>query len=142
MKFFLDTNILLDFILQRELFFNDAVQILDFAVRESIELYTSSQSVITSFYLSEKELKAKNLKTVFAQLFDYIQIAAVNSDMIKASLNSDIKDFEDAVQVFCAHQIENLEGIITRNLKDFSNTGIRIFSPTEALDFIHKNLRN
>ena len=45
------------------------------------------------------------------------------------------KDYEDAVQ--CASAIaEGLDAIVTRNAKDFTNSPIAVYSPSEFLEVI------
>lgn len=55
----------------------------------------------------------------------------VDLNVLKKSLRSKYKDFEDAIQIFCASTIENLDCIITRNLKDFKNSEIPVLAPEE-----------
>ena len=69
-------------------------------------------------------------------MLDLISIISVDEEILKKSLKSHHKDFEDAIQIFCAHKIENLDAIVTRNLKDFSTSEIQVFAPENALDYI------
>ena len=48
------------------------------------------------------------------------------------SLNSKFLDFEDAIQSV-ASSYNNIDFIITRNTKDFSNSEIKAVSPTDFL---------
>ena len=49
-------------------------------------------------------------------------------------------DFKDAIQIFCAHQIKKIDGIITRNIKDFSTSEIDVITPDEVIIYINKKL--
>jgi hypothetical protein len=55
------------------------------------------------------------------------------SSVISQSLQSDFRDFEDAIQYFSALGLTSLEGIVTRNTKDFSKSRILVLRPPEAL---------
>ena len=74
------------------------------------------------------------LRAALTTLLDLISIVPVNFDVIKKSLASDHKDFEDAIQIFAANSVENLDFIVTRNLRDFKNAGITVLSPDEVLN--------
>ena len=66
-------------------------------------------------------------------LLDYISITAVDTNIIKKSLLSHHKDFEDAIQIFAANSVTNLDFIVTRDLKDFRNVGLSVLPPDELL---------
>ncbi|GEM_PF-1491281 len=66
-------------------------------------------------------------------LLDYVSIVAIDLAIIKKSLLSKHKDFEDAIQIFAAHSIKNLDFIVTRNVKDFKKTEIAVLPPDELL---------
>lgn len=51
-----------------------------------------------------------------------ISIIPADEEILRKSLKSSHRDFEDAIQIFCAHQIKKIDGIITRNIKDFSTS--------------------
>ena len=55
--------------------------------------------------------------------------------MLQNALTSPITDYEDAVQNECA-LAENLDAIVTRNTKDYKNSSVKIYSPTEFLQMI------
>jgi len=64
-------------------------------------------------------------------LFLYVQ-CIVNDKIIALSLDSDFKDFEDAIQYYCALE-SDLRLIITRNQKDFKLSTIPVLSAKEYL---------
>ncbi|WP_052311264.1 hypothetical protein [Bernardetia litoralis] len=53
---------------------------------------------------------------------------------INAALDSDFKDFEDALQNFSAENNTDISVIITRNEKDFKNSSLLVQSPQEFLE--------
>ena len=48
-------------------------------------------------------------------------------------LKTDFKDYEDAIQYYCVLSIPKVEGIITRNTKDFKKSTLPVLTATEAL---------
>ena len=66
--------------------------------------------------------------------FDKITISTpVDAKTIKSSIESNFSDFEDAMQYFSALR-ENVDCIITRNKKDFSEAKIPVYEPQEFID--------
>ena len=66
-----------------------------------------------------------------------VDIFKVDSDIVKSALTSDFKDFEDGIQNYSAVN-SNIEIIVTRNPKDFSNSELKLYEPSEYNDIINK----
>ena len=66
-------------------------------------------------------------------LFQFVDIASVDKQIILQSLDSNIPDFEDAIQVFSAKQ-EAIKTIITRNEADFTTSDLIIYSSESFLN--------
>lgn len=130
-KIFLDTNIIVDLIADRKPFSKYAIEIFQLAEEGKLQVFTSSHSIATTHYLLKKYLDEKSLREVLYQLLEFLTVIAVDTDIIKKGLLSTHKDFEDAVQIFCASSIENINCIITRNGKDFKGSEIPVLSPDE-----------
>ena len=139
MNFFLDTNVILDFLLERIPFEEAAKQIFDLAENKEISLFTSTHAIATCHYFGKKNFSEEKIRTTLYKLLHLINAISVDEEILKKSLKSHHKDFEDAIQIFCAHKIENLTAIVTRNLKDFSTAEVNVFAPEEALYFIKNN---
>ncbi|MDQ0636689.1 putative nucleic acid-binding protein [Pedobacter sp. W3I1] len=132
-KIFVDTNIIVDLIADRKPFSKFAIEIFERAERNEVQLFTSSHSIATTHYLLKKHLEEKKLRDVIYNVLYYIQIIAIDQDIIKKGLKSKHKDFEDALQMLCAYNIEKLDYIVTRNIKDFKDSEIPVFPPDELL---------
>ncbi|MGM9476582.1 type II toxin-antitoxin system VapC family toxin [Pedobacter sp. GSP4] len=132
-RVFVDTNIIVDLIADRKPFSKFAIEIFEKSERNEIQLFTSSHSIATTHYLLKKYLEEKQLRDVIYNVLSYLQIIAIDQDMIKKGLKSKHKDFEDALQMLCAYNIEKLDYIVTRNIKDFKDSEIPVFPPDELL---------
>ena len=130
-RLFLDTNIIVDLISDRKPFSKYAIEIFQKAEEGQVELYTSSHSMATTHYLLKKYMEEKALREVLYNLLDFITIIAVDVDVLKKGLLSKHRDFEESIQIFCASSIENIESIITRNVKDFKGSEIKVLTPDE-----------
>ena len=136
MKIFVDTNILVDLIADRKPFSKFAIQLFSKAEVGKLELYTSSHSIATTHYLLKKYVDEKDLREVLFNLLEYLNIVAINLDILKKGLKSKHKDFEDAIQIISAYSIEKMDCIVTRNIKDFKNSEIPVYTPDELAKYI------
>lgn len=128
---FLDTNIIVDLIADRPPFSKYAIELFSLAEDNKIKLYTSSHSLATTLYLLKKYIEEKELRVILHNLLEFITIIPVDLDVLRKSLHSKHKDFEDAVQIYCASSINGMEYIVTRNIKDFKNSEIPALLPNE-----------
>jgi predicted nucleic acid-binding protein len=130
---FLDTNIIVDLMADRPPFSKYAIELFSLAELNKIKLYTSSHSLTTTHYLLKKYIEEKELRVILHNLLEFITIISVDLDVLRKSLNSNHKDFEDAIQIYCASTVNGMEYIVTRNIKDFKNSGIPAFLPNEIV---------
>jgi predicted nucleic acid-binding protein len=130
-KIFVDTNILVDLIADRRPFSKFAIQFFSKAEERKVTLYTSSHSIATTHYLLKKYIDEKELREVLYQILEYVQVVAIDHDVVKKGLKSKHKDFEDAIQIISAYSVEKLDCIVTRNIKDFKGAEIPVLSPDE-----------
>ncbi len=131
---FLDTNILVDIVANRFPFSKNAISIFDYCQRHKVKMYSSSHSIATMHYIAKKVVDEKELRSIIEDLLDIISIIAVTESILKKSLKSNHKDFEDAIQITTAQSIDNMDCIITRDLKDFKFSEINVFTPDEFLN--------
>ncbi len=131
-KVFLDTNVILDFILKREGFAKNAAIIFDLGERNKIHLTLSSLSINNIDYIVSKIQNKKKARTIVIRLLSITEVLSVKQSTIQSAALSEFKDFEDATQNFCAEE-GNVNCIITRNLKDFKKSSLSVQSPTEFL---------
>lgn len=130
---FVDTNILIDLLADRQPFSKFAIEIFDLAARNKVMLFTSSHSIATTHYLLKKYIQEKELREIIYSLIDYVHVIAIDISIIKKSLLSKHKDFEDAIQIFAANSVKNLDFLVTRNIKDFKDAGLIVLPPDELL---------
>ncbi len=133
---FVDTNILIDLLVDRPPFSKFAIEIFDLAEKKQVKLFTSSHSYATTHYLLKKHIEEKELRELLYSLLDFIDLVSIDISIIKKSLLSNHKIFEDAIQIFAANSIAEMDFIVTRNLKDFKNAGITVVSPDELIQFL------
>lgn len=130
---FVDTNILIDLLADRPPFSKFAIAIFDLAEKHKVKLFTSSHSYARTHYLLKKYMGEKELREILYSLLDFIDIISIDLSIIKKSLLSKHKDFEDAIQIFAAGSIKSLDFIVTRNIKDFKDAGVTVLPPDELI---------
>jgi predicted nucleic acid-binding protein len=131
--YFLDTNILVDFLANREPFGKFAMQILNKSLQKEWILWTSDHSILTSYYILSKEIGGSQSRSKISRIIKFLEIQPIIKDHFQQAIASDFKDLEDGVQHFCAASIEGIQGIITRNKKDFGLSQIPVFEPWELI---------
>ncbi len=132
MTFMVDTNVIIDYLAMREPFFAESADAVDTILREGGTCMVSSSAITDIHYIIRKLTKSNTearLKT--AALATALTIVPVTGEDIMAALCSEIDDFEDAVLAECARS-SGADWIITRNLKDFSNSPIPPISPGDV----------
>jgi len=72
-------------------------------------------------------------------LLSILEILVIDKNAIVVALNSDFKDFEDALQNYAAELSGEINLIITRNTKDYKKSNLGVMSPE---DFLKLNFLN
>ena len=132
-KIFVDTNIIIDLLADRRPHSKFAIALFEKAESQKIKLYASSHSFATTYYLLKKYVDDKNLRLILIGLLEYVNIIPIDMHIIKRGLKSKYKDFEDALQILSALSIDKMDCIVTRDLKDFKDSEIPVFSPDDIL---------
>ena len=137
MQVLIDTNIVLDVLLNRTYFVQPAVQILKLS-EDSVQKYVSASAITDIHYIAYQEIRDKTkVRELLRKLLQIIHVADVSEENILSALNSDWKDFEDSVQNAVAESHE-YDAIITRNKKDFKESNLKVFSAEEFIAEIEK----
>lgn len=133
MNILFDTNVLLDVFLQREPFYTESSSLLGRAERGDIEGWICGTTVTTIHYLLNKAMTRDNADHHTKNVLKIFNVTNINRGVLENALDSDFKDFEDAVLYQSAVQ-SGLNGILTRNEKDFRMGDLPIYSPGEFLN--------
>ncbi|MFA5417308.1 MAG: PIN domain-containing protein [Bacteroidales bacterium] len=137
MRLFLDTNVMLDLLGERDPFYVSAAKIATLADKRSLQIIISALSYATISYFLTKYDGPEKTKDKLRKFKVISEICELDEVIIEKGLNSDFSDFEDSLQYFSALQTE-CDIIITRNGKDFKKSEIPVMSPDEFLNSIKK----
>ena len=137
MNILIDTNVVIDVLAQRELFFEQSQLVLLASEEKIINGYISATAITDIFYITNKIIKSKkNAKELLKKLIvDTVKVAMVDETMILQALDAGWDDFEDCVQNYVGESI-SADYIVTRNPNDYSEAVIPVLTPEEFLDII------
>jgi predicted nucleic acid-binding protein len=131
-RIFLDTNVILDLLGERVPFFDSIAKVATLADQKKLAIIVSPLSFTTIDYVLNKYETSESVLNKLRKFKIICEVCEINEETIDKALNSNFKDFEDAVQYFTALQ-SNCSIIITRNGKDFKNSTIPIMTAEEYL---------
>ena len=132
MRILVDTNVVLDVLLGRKPFVNNAVRVFGLIERGQVEGLLCATTVTTIDYLLTQTLSRSESIETIRRLLGLFEIAPVNRLVLEEALQSRIVDFEDAV-LEQAGRLAGADAIVTRNTRDFRNSVVKAVEPDELL---------
>lgn len=128
-KVLIDSDVILDFFFDRESFAQYATEIFLRCESKQLIGYTTPVIISNVYYLLSRTAKHEIIIEKLKQLLSIIEITTMNKEVVLAALNSEFKDFEDALQNCAALNHGEISVILTRNLKDYKKSELAILSP-------------
>lgn len=133
MKVFVDTNIILDVLLERKDFLNDSLCIMQMGFDHSVMLYASPLSFATCHYILRKEYDKQKAIEALRSIKRFVTMTTMDDSQVEESLQSNMPDFEDMLQFHSALAMA-CDVIITRNKKHFPKEPVPVLTPAEYLE--------
>jgi predicted nucleic acid-binding protein len=138
-KALIDTNVILDIALKREPFFEYSSMIFDKIDDQILEGYITASSVTDIYYIASKQKDKLQARKFLISLIQILEVIGIDKDIVIQALESDMPDFEDAIQVF-ASKMNSIDLVITRNVSDFELSGLKVMTPQvfiQELDILY-----
>ncbi len=133
MRVLIDTNIVLDFLLQREPFFQDAEMLFQTIDAGQVTGYITATTLTDIFYISRKHTRSiEQARQAVSNILNAMSICPIDRAVLESAFNSGLDDFEDAVQIFSA-VAQELDAILTRDAKGFLSSPVPVLSVQELL---------
>ncbi|HSF54304.1 MAG TPA: PIN domain-containing protein [Algoriphagus sp.] len=131
-RIFLDTNVALDLVANREPFVHDSMPFLALVNDGDAHLFISELSLGTLVYLAFERYKLPDAKGKLTEFVEFCKVISGGKEAFKSSMNSDFKGKEDGLQYYTALD-NNMDFLITRDKKDFNYADgkMPILSPKE-----------
>ncbi|MBQ4252438.1 MAG: PIN domain-containing protein [Erysipelotrichaceae bacterium] len=143
MKILFDTNVIVDVLQQRQPWFAKASELVMAVAEEKITGCLTAKQITDLYYFSRRqfsgqpdaELKARAIIEKLLSLFELIDTQA--SDCLNAlAINNG--DYEDAVLISAARRTA-VDYIVTRNQKNFPDSGVRISDPDNLFQLLKES---
>ena len=132
MRVLFDTNVVLDLLLDHDPFADAAESLIARVESGDLDGYIGATTVTTIHYLASQALGRTRSRRHLEMLLDLFAIAPIDESVLRSALSSRFNDYEDAV-LHAAAAAVHAECIVTRNVKDFRRSVLKIYSPDELL---------
>ena len=131
----IDTNIIIDFLLSREPFYEAASDIMKKCASKELNGYVAIHSIPNLWYILRR-IPEMQRREWLRDICSVLQVAGANhEDILRAIDNKEFSDFEDCLQDRCAARV-GANYIVTRNVIDFTNSAIPALTPEDLLEQI------
>ncbi len=132
-KILIDTNVLLDYLLEREPFFEEAKKVILSCTEENTKGCIAAHSISNMFFILRKDYTAKERREILLNLCTIFDVEGIDRAKLLSGLaNEEFSDFEDCLQMECAKSY-GAEYIVTRNVSDYFTSDIKAILPNEYL---------
>ena len=134
MDVLIDTNIVLDWFLKREPFYDESKNLLSKCWFSNINSYLTVHSICDISFIIDKKFSTEEKKKLFQLLLNRNEIIPeTKSDIEDFIKNTKWTDLEDGLQMQIAEKCK-LDYIITRNVSDFEHSQIPAIEPKNFLE--------
>jgi predicted nucleic acid-binding protein len=131
----IDTNVVLDIVLNRQPYYENAAIIFRLSKKNLIKSYISASAITDIFYITQKEQGKAIAKEALKRTFKGFYPATVTDSDIYQAVDLDWEDFEDSVQYIVGDGL-SVDYIVTRNTKDFTLSTIKAVTPEQFIQII------
>ena len=135
MTLLIDTNIILDYILQRQPFFENAKSVMKLCSTEKIDGCVALPTVTNMWYILIK-IPDEKRRLILKSVCELLQVGGTAHEEVVSAIDTEkFKDFEYCIQTKCAKSAK-ADYIVTRNISDFVFSEIPAITPEQLLDKI------
>ena len=138
MTILVDTNVILDILLEREPFVNESRIIMTKCADREIIGYLAAHTIPNIFYILRKKYSQEERRRFIRNLCEIFRISDLNAEKILAAIdNEDFSDFEDCLQEECAFEAM-VDYIVTRNPGDYKESRVKVIEPIEFVRLLEE----
>lgn len=137
-RILIDTNILLDYLLTREPFYEVAKEVVRTCTEGDTKGCIAAHSITNMFFILRKDYDAEERWEMLINLCTIFDVEGIDKNKLLVGLqNADFADFEDCLQTECA-KAYGAEYIVTRNIADYNASEITAILPKDFLERNHR----
>jgi predicted nucleic acid-binding protein len=130
MRVLIDTNVVLDFLQEREPFAENAARLFERVDAGEIEGFIAATTITNIYYIVRKAAGAIVAQDAITQILRDLNICVVDRNVLEQAIALNFRDFEDAVQYVCG-VVYSVDAIVTRDASGFVGGDIPVMSPEE-----------
>ena len=135
-RIIIDTNVLLDYLLTREPFYEDAKNIISICVDGKTKGCIAAHFISNMFFILRKDYNSNERREILLNLCSIFDVEEIDKIKLVAGLqNEDFSDFEDCLQMECAKTC-GAEYIVTRNVNDYKASEVKAILPKDYLELL------
>ena len=138
MQVLIDTNVVLDFLQEREPFVLDAVRLFARVDTGEVEGFIAATTITNIYYIVRRVAGVMVAQDAIAQVLTDLHICPVDRSILEQAITLNFQDFEDAVQYACG-MAHGVDAIVTRDASGFVDAGIPVMSPGELNRILDSN---
>ena len=127
-----DTDVLIDFALDRQPYSELATELLRRIERGSEDASIAWHSVTNFYYIVGRERGDAMAREFIAHLLHVVSVATTDTEDAHFAMDLPMADSEDAMQVAAARACD-ARIIVTRNVRDYANSPVPAAHPSQAL---------
>lgn len=132
-RILVDTNVLLDYLLTREPFYEEAKKVILTCTEGQTKGCIAAHSISNMFFILRKDYDAKERREILIGLCTIFDVEGIDkSKLLEGLQNEDFSDFEDCLQMECA-KAYGAEYIVTRNTADYKRSEVKAILPKDYL---------
>ena len=132
MKILVETNVLLDVLLDRREFYDDSAAIWSLAEQGRVAAFLAAVSLTNVYDIVRRLGDHRKAMRAVVQLRNIFTPARCDAQVVNQAIDAKMPDFEDAIHYFSATHA-GVEMIVTRNVKHFARRALPAVTPTEFL---------
>ncbi len=132
----IDSDVLLDFFFNRIPYADDSALIISLCEENRAHGFLTPVICSNLYYLLRKTASHAKVIQKLTQLLSILDVIQMNKEVVLEALNSEFKDFEDALQHFAAVKHTHVDIIVTRNVKDYKKSEIPVLTPNNYIKLV------
>lgn len=138
MRIFIDTNVAIDFLVATREQHRAAARLFEQAATRGDSLAISAPQATDLYYMLRRIASDQEVRASLRELFAVCDVLPATSLACTAALDSNVPDYEDAVQIEIA-RMGLCDYLATRDENDYANSAIPALSPAALLEELKRH---
>ena len=138
MKIFVDANVIIDYLVDRMPFADDAEAVIDACVQDGNEGAFTGLTACNAVYVIGKSIGQHSAELLVKEVSAFMELLPIRPKDISVNLGADHPDFEDALQIAAA-LAWGADVIVTHDKDGFADSPVKVLAPAEFLNAFSKD---